>query len=155
MIPYPISGVHKFVKAIPFHRCLSIPHIYTVLKGGELLLSRSFTQIPSNLVHRNLFRDCVKVISIKNCAKFSTGHSSRRSSSKWRTANKRTLTYAIAVAVAVGGLSYAAVPLYRLFCQATGYGGTTIKMQPSEKVEQMEPIRERELTIRYIIQDHI
>jgi cytochrome c oxidase assembly protein subunit 11 len=29
-----------------------------------------------------------------------------------------------AVAVAMVGMSYAAVPLYRAFCQATGYGGT-------------------------------
>ncbi len=34
------------------------------------------------------------------------------------------LTVAGAV-VAMLGLSYAAVPLYRMFCQATGYGGTT------------------------------
>ncbi len=30
-----------------------------------------------------------------------------------------------ALAVAMVGASFAAVPLYRLFCQATGYGGTT------------------------------
>lgn len=29
-----------------------------------------------------------------------------------------------AVVVLTGAASYAAVPLYRLFCQATGYGGT-------------------------------
>jgi cytochrome c oxidase assembly protein subunit 11 len=31
----------------------------------------------------------------------------------------------VAVVVGTLGLSYAAVPLYRLFCEATGYGGTT------------------------------
>ncbi len=42
--------------------------------------------------------------------------------------NRRTaLTVAIVVAAVVGmtGLSFAAVPLYRVFCQVTGYGGTT------------------------------
>jgi cytochrome c oxidase assembly protein subunit 11 len=40
-----------------------------------------------------------------------------------------------AVAAAMVGLAYAAVPLYRLFCQATGYGGTTQKVsQPSDIV---------------------
>ena len=29
------------------------------------------------------------------------------------------------ILAAMGGLSYAAVPLYRLFCQVTGFGGTT------------------------------
>ena len=31
----------------------------------------------------------------------------------------------IAVVAGMAGLSFAAVPLYRLFCQVTGYGGTT------------------------------
>ena len=30
----------------------------------------------------------------------------------------------VAVIVGMGGLSFAAIPLYRLFCAATGYGGT-------------------------------
>src|SRR5689334_14659925 len=43
-----------------------------------------------------------------------------------RTARNRT-TVALLLSVFVGmvGLSFAAVPLYRLFCAATGYGGTT------------------------------
>ena len=56
--------------------------------------------------------------------------------------------YVVAIAIAVTGLSYAAVPLYRIFCQATGYGGTVIKADPGEKIETMKPIEERELTIR-------
>jgi cytochrome c oxidase assembly protein subunit 11 len=31
----------------------------------------------------------------------------------------------VLVAFGMGGLSFAAVPLYRIFCQVTGYGGTT------------------------------
>ena len=40
---------------------------------------------------------------------------------------RHTLVAASLVAVVAGmaGLSFAAVPLYRLFCQVTGYGGTT------------------------------
>ncbi len=35
--------------------------------------------------------------------------------------------------VAMGALSYAAVPLYRMFCQATGFGGATnVAIKPSE-----------------------
>ena len=70
------------------------------------------------------------------------------SSSPWERANRTTVTYITALAIAVVGLSYAAVPLYRIFCQASGYGGTVSVVDPSEKVESMEPIRERELTIR-------
>lgn len=38
--------------------------------------------------------------------------------------SKRTLLYLTALVVAMVGCTYAAVPLYRTFCQATGYGGT-------------------------------
>lgn len=38
--------------------------------------------------------------------------------------SKKTLLYLTALVFAMVGSSYAAVPLYRRFCQATGYGGT-------------------------------
>ncbi|CAL4927002.1 unnamed protein product [Urochloa decumbens] len=47
--------------------------------------------------------------------------------------SRRTLGYLLGVAVAMVGASYAAVPLYRRFCQATGYGGT---VQRRESVEE-------------------
>lgn len=36
---------------------------------------------------------------------------------QWKTRNKTVLTYIAAAAVGMVGLSYAAVPLYRLYCQ--------------------------------------
>ncbi|KAF6168597.1 hypothetical protein GIB67_005209 [Kingdonia uniflora] len=47
--------------------------------------------------------------------------------------SQRILIYLTAVAVAMVGGSYATVPLYRRFCQATGYGGT---VQRRETVEE-------------------
>lgn len=44
-----------------------------------------------------------------------------------QTISKKTQSYAfylVAVILLMWGLSYASVPLYRLFCQITGYGGT-------------------------------
>jgi cytochrome c oxidase assembly protein subunit 11 len=41
--------------------------------------------------------------------------------------NRRTGLIAAAVALAALGMAYAAVPLYRLFCQATGFAGTPRK----------------------------
>jgi len=41
--------------------------------------------------------------------------------------NRRVGAYALAGALAMLGLGYASVPLYRLFCQVTGFGGTTQK----------------------------
>ncbi|MDQ8756898.1 cytochrome c oxidase assembly protein [Sphingosinicella sp. LHD-64] len=39
--------------------------------------------------------------------------------------NGRTALIAAAVVAAMVGLAYASVPLYRIFCQVTGFGGTT------------------------------
>lgn len=39
--------------------------------------------------------------------------------------NGRTLLLLVLLVAGMAGLAYASVPLYRLFCQVTGYGGTT------------------------------
>ena len=39
--------------------------------------------------------------------------------------NRRTLLILSAVVAFMVGMAYASVPLYKLFCQVTGYGGTT------------------------------
>lgn len=51
--------------------------------------------------------------------------------------NRRNVGVATACVVFVGGMvgmAYAAVPLYQLFCQVTGYGGTT------QRVEQVSDV---------------
>jgi cytochrome c oxidase assembly protein subunit 11 len=39
--------------------------------------------------------------------------------------NRKVALTALSASLAMLGLGYASVPLYRMFCQATGYGGTT------------------------------
>lgn len=39
--------------------------------------------------------------------------------------NSRIVAMCVAMVLGMGGLAYASVPLYELFCQVTGYGGTT------------------------------
>jgi cytochrome c oxidase assembly protein subunit 11 len=41
--------------------------------------------------------------------------------------NGRTAAIAALLVVAMVGLAYASVPLYRMFCQVTGFGGTTMR----------------------------
>src|SRR6185295_15474934 len=49
--------------------------------------------------------------------------------------NDRILAMCVAVFVAMLGLSYASVPLYRIFCQATGFAGTPrIASQASSQI---------------------
>ena len=60
-----------------------------------------------------------------------------------------TLLYLISAAIATAGASYAAVPLYRVFCQTTNYGGTISQGHDTEKVETMKKSEERLLTIKF------
>ena len=48
------------------------------------------------------------------------------------------------IVVGMLGLSYAAVPLYQIFCQVTGYGGTT------QRAEQApDTVLDRKITVRF------
>ena len=61
-------------------------------------------------------------------------------------ANKNAKTAAIMAGVAVGmvGMSFAAVPLYRAFCQVTGFGGTTQRAENATG-----EVLDRQVTIRF------
>jgi cytochrome c oxidase assembly protein subunit 11 len=52
--------------------------------------------------------------------------------------NRTVGLVALLVALAMLGLGYASVPLYRLFCQVTGYGGTTQRATEAEAVTAAE-----------------
>jgi cytochrome c oxidase assembly protein subunit 11 len=43
--------------------------------------------------------------------------------------NGRTAAYAALLVLAMVGLAFASVPLYRLFCQVTGFGGTPLRAE--------------------------
>ncbi|WP_339763393.1 cytochrome c oxidase assembly protein [uncultured Hoeflea sp.] len=59
-------------------------------------------------------------------------------------ANMRIVIACSAFVLSMVGVSFAAVPLYQLFCQVTGYGGTT------QRVEQMsETILDRKIKVRF------
>ena len=60
-----------------------------------------------------------------------------------RSKNLRVAALAGVTAVAMLGLAYASVPLYRLFCQATGFGGTTqiAAAAPERTADRMITVR--------------
>nr|XP_033325799.1 cytochrome c oxidase assembly protein COX11, mitochondrial [Megalopta genalis]XP_033325800.1 cytochrome c oxidase assembly protein COX11, mitochondrial [Megalopta genalis] len=47
------------------------------------------------------------------------------------------------------GCTYAAVPLYRIFCQSYSYGGTVSVGHDAEKVSKMQPIKDRIIKISF------
>lgn len=46
--------------------------------------------------------------------------------------NRRSALLALSFALGMLALGYAAVPLYRIFCEATGFGGTTMKVSEAQ-----------------------
>ncbi len=59
-------------------------------------------------------------------------------------ANRTIAVACVAFFAGMVGMAYAAVPLYQVFCQVTGYGGTT------QRVEQAsDRILDREITVRF------
>lgn len=59
--------------------------------------------------------------------------------------NGRVVLVLLVIIVAMFGLVYASVPLYRLFCQVTGFGGTTQVVANSYDL----PILDRDMTVSF------
>lgn len=76
----------------------------------------------------------------------------RRFNRRMQTSKERsqtTMVYVVSVGILTAGASYAAVPLYRMFCQSSGYGGTTQAGHDPDKVEGMEMKRERVINVKF------
>ncbi|MEO1048623.1 MAG: cytochrome c oxidase assembly protein [Pseudomonadota bacterium] len=63
--------------------------------------------------------------------------------------NARTGLMALALAAAMVGLGFASVPLYRLFCQVTGFGGTTQVATASEAANAAALSTGQTMSIRF------
>ncbi len=66
------------------------------------------------------------------------------SATKQSRANARVALVAAGAAVGMVGLAFASVPLYRIFCEATGFGGTTQRAEHAPDVAG-----ERIMTVRF------
>ena len=59
------------------------------------------------------------------------------------TKNLRIAVTALGISVGMLGLAYASVPLYRIFCQVTGFGGTTQRADAAPQRATTTPISVR------------
>lgn len=68
-----------------------------------------------------------------------------------RNGNLKVALLAALAAVGMLGLGFAAVPLYRLFCQVTGFGGTTMRVDAATAESRTLPVQTqaRILSIRF------
>ena len=60
--------------------------------------------------------------------------------------NMRVAVISASVAVFMLGMAYAAVPLYQMFCQVTGFAGTT---QRAEKAPDQSEVLDQTITVRF------
>ena len=61
-----------------------------------------------------------------------------------QNSNKNAAIILIAIVMGMLALSFASVPIYRIFCQKTGYGGT-----PKLALQGCDRVIDREITVRF------
>ena len=84
-----------------------------------------------------------KVLGLRYTSKYAGTNTGMQQS------HKTVLLYLSSAAVLACGLSYAAVPLYRLYCQASGYGSAKQEIDFGNKIESMERVEDRIITVRF------
>ncbi|KAF7386724.1 hypothetical protein HZH66_011176 [Vespula vulgaris] len=103
-------------------------------------------------IDKMLLIHCRRLTSSYGIRKISTNVSKNLMKEHYNPEQKRkfrsTALYMTGLGILVAGLSYAAVPLYRIFCQAYSYGGTVVGHDDS-KVESMKPIKERKIKVQF------
>jgi len=70
--------------------------------------------------------------------KNSKGSNNQSNNESIHDRNVKLASYAAAAVIGALGATYAAVPLYKIFCQTTGFGGTTQRVNLSEWAENQE-----------------
>lgn len=63
---------------------------------------------------------------------------------KTERSNRRVAVVCVAFFASMVGMAYAAVPLYELFCQVTGYGGTTQRV-----TQYSQTVLDRDIKVRF------
>lgn len=82
-------------------------------------------------------RDSIGFQSRASSRNFSSSSSSQKEAISEK--NKKIAMYMLSVCIATVGMSYASVPLYKMFCAATGFGGTP-QNTSMEKASQVLPV---------------
>uniref|UniRef100_A0AAF5CWR1 Cytochrome c oxidase assembly protein COX11, mitochondrial n=2 Tax=Strongyloides stercoralis TaxID=6248 RepID=A0AAF5CWR1_STRER len=68
---------------------------------------------------------------------------------KNKEGNRDTMYYVLSLGVLFVGLSFAAIPLYRIFCESTSFAGTTQVSKDFDKIQNMEKVRDRLIKVQF------
>uniref|UniRef100_A0AC34F688 Cytochrome c oxidase assembly protein n=1 Tax=Panagrolaimus sp. ES5 TaxID=591445 RepID=A0AC34F688_9BILA len=60
-----------------------------------------------------------------------------------------TMFYVVSIGVVVIGLTFAAIPAYRIFCESTSFGGLTQVAKDFDKIEAMSKVEDRLIRVQF------
>ncbi|XP_011251837.1 cytochrome c oxidase assembly protein COX11, mitochondrial [Camponotus floridanus] len=95
-------------------------------------------------IFQRLTRTCIRQIHTSVLRNLMKDHSDR----SFRKNIRSTTFYWAGIGILAVGLSYSAVPLYRIFCQSYSYGGTISAGHDTSKVSTMSPIN-RKIKVKF------
>ncbi len=101
------------------------------------------------LLRRGLLKIAVTGRSAEPVKRFSSNRGSQKSKGM-DDSNMKVAYYSAAVAMTIFGVSYASVPLYKMFCQVTGFGGTT-QVADEKKANSVKPVEGGEILKVYFM----
>jgi len=64
-------------------------------------------------------------------------------------ANRDTMFYVASLGVVAIGFTFAAIPAYRMFCEATSFGGLTQVAKDFDKISAMEKVQDRLIRVQF------
>lgn len=125
------------------------------VRCSQVFLTRCVRCDAQRTLHSQAERFLQRRLPLRSHTRGTKSRSRKRSQEEeWKTRNKTVLTYIAAAGVGMIGLSYAAVPLYRLYCQASGLGGTAVAGHDADQVETMKPVKERVIKVTFNADRH-
>ena len=107
-------------KTEPIESQVILRHPVAILESRLPTVRRYSSSLPLPSLN-TLKPHSIRIIPIYQISPATSRLYSTNNNLRWQSANNRTVSYMIAIAVTVVGLSYAAVPLYRVFCQVRTY----------------------------------
>ncbi|KAI1292040.1 Cytochrome c oxidase assembly protein COX11, mitochondrial [Halotydeus destructor] len=117
-----------------------------LISNIQLCVCYRHVQITTRSLNPSLLHHGSIDISFLRCA--NRGMSRFRPTPK-KGYNRDAVLYSTAAVLMTLGLSYAAVPLYRIYCQSTGKGGRAAVDDSAAKIEAMKPNKKRIITVTF------
>lgn len=139
---------HKNLIHIPKCNNTNFKCSYTVKNLESFLTNYLNRQYSTSLSSKHVDHHCKGMFLNSNKKSFIERfiHTTNRRDDK---KNKSVMIYLTAAGCVMLGVCYAGVPLYRLFCQSTGSGGTVQVGHDTSKVGTMTPVKDKKIKIKF------